>query len=85
MTIEDILTVMSPRTGFSLPEIIFECVSDLLLEQNFAPNIMPFLTEIFVKKYPSVVAMHALDVGNMSKILGPVTILLKQGEVLPAN
>ena len=43
----------------------------------------PYIEDIFLKSYPSVLARGALDAGDLSKTLGFYHLQLKDGQVLP--
>ena len=62
-----------------------ESVSEQLSEMNIPAEIRPTLTKLLVEKYPDVVSTHNLDAGDLSRLLGQVSIKLKEGEQFPRN
>ncbi len=51
--------------------------------ENYNEEIRPYIKKIFIDKYPEVVALHAIDAGDLSLTLGLTQIRLRPGEVLP--
>ena len=45
----------------------------------------PYIEDIFLKKYPKILAKGALDSGNLSKTLGCYKLRLKENQILPKH
>ena len=74
--------VLNPA-GYTIPCNLQPTVSELLDLGRFDPDHRPYLKDIFIDKYPTIVALHAYDIGDISKTLGYYTIKLKDNETLP--
>ena len=59
-------------------------MEELLKLDQYEPLHQAHLKKIFVDKYPTVVATHAYDIGDISKTLGYYKIELKDNNPLPA-
>jgi len=69
--------------GIELPTQIFKNAAEAIDLQKYNEEIRPFIQDIFINKYPEVVALHAIDAGDLSLTLGLTQIRLKPGEILP--
>lgn len=69
--------------GLDIPTIIHDKPEDAIQWDLFSDEVKDFVHDIFIKKYPQVVSLHALDAGNLSRTLGYVQLRLREGEVLP--
>jgi hypothetical protein len=69
--------------GIELPTQVFESAADAIDLDSYNEEVRPFIKEIFIDKYPQVVALHAIDAGDLSLTLGLTQIRLRPGEVLP--
>ena len=70
-------------TGIDLPTVIHSTASEAIDLNAYSEEIRPFIKEIFIDKYPSVVSLHSLDAGNLSLTLGYTQLRLREGEMLP--
>ena len=71
--------------GLEIPTLIHKSPEEALNLEIFSPEIRPYLKSIFLEKYPSVVSLHSLDAGDVSKTLGYTTLRLIPGEHLPRH
>ncbi len=69
--------------GLSIPPSILQTPADLVKREKFTPETWDFVEDIFINKYPGVLARHSLDTGRISDTLGYYTIRLKDNVVLP--
>jgi hypothetical protein len=69
--------------GLELPTQVFANADKTIDLNNYNDEIRPFIKDWFINKYPEVVALHAIDAGDLSLTLGLMQIRLKPGEVLP--
>ena len=69
--------------GIELPTQVFANAAEAINLDSYNEEIRPFIKEIFIDKYPEVVALHAIDAGDLSLTLGLTQIRLRPGEVLP--
>ena len=69
--------------GLDLPTIIYKTAEEAINLSYYSEEIRPFIKDIFIDKYPNVVALHALDAGNLSLTLGFTQLRLREGEILP--
>jgi len=76
--------IIEPQ-GPDLPTIVYQNAEEAINLNNFSPEIRPFIKDIFIEKYPGVVALHSLDAGNLSLTLGFTQLRLREGEVLPRS
>ena len=74
--------IIEPR-GLDLPTTVYKSAHEAIDLQAYPPEIRPHIKDIFLDKYPQVVALHALDAGDLSKTLGYTQIRLRPGELLP--
>ncbi len=56
--------------GIELPTQVFANASEAINLDSYNEEIRPFIKEIFIDKYPEVVALHAIDAGDLSLTLG---------------
>ena len=70
-------------SGYEIPDNLQPSVSELLQLERFDERHRPYLEDIFINKYPTVVALHSYDIGKISETLGYYTIKLKDNETLP--
>jgi len=76
--------IIEPQ-GPDLPTIVYQNAEEAINLNSFSPEIRPFIKDIFIDKYPGVVALHSLDAGNLSLTLGFTQLRLREGEVLPRS
>ena len=74
-------TITDPQ-GYGPPDLN-TTIHDIVCLENFAKTHQPYIKNIFIDKYPSVVSLHAYDIGSLSQSLGLYHIQLKPGESLP--
>ena len=82
--IQDVPEELKLPQGFEIPCTLPKTVEELLKLEQHEPIHQSYLKEIFVDKYPTVVATHAYDIGDISKTLGYYKIELKDNSPLPA-
>jgi hypothetical protein len=70
-------------SGYEIPDTLQPSVAELLNIDRFDKKHRPYIKDIFIHKYPTIVALHSYDIGNLSKTLGYYTIKLKDNETLP--
>ena len=58
-------------------------IHDIVQLDTFEKVFQPYIKDIFIDKYPSVVSLHTYDIGSLSDSLGLYHIQLKPGETLP--
>ena len=71
--------------GLDIPTIMYETAEEAVKLDSFSEEIRPFIVDIFVKKFPSVVSLHSLDAGDLSRTLGFTQLRLRKGESLPRS
>jgi hypothetical protein len=71
--------------GLDFPTIIHKSPADALNLEQYDPDIRPYIKDIFLDKYPEVIALHSLDSGDISKTLGYTTLRLIPLETLPRH
>ncbi len=81
-TVEITPDFIDPK-GLELPTQVFANAAEAIDLSSYNEEIRPFIKELFIDKYPEVVALHAIDAGDLSLTLGLTQIRLKPGEVLP--
>jgi hypothetical protein len=69
--------------GLDLPTIIYKDAVEAIDLNKFKGEIRGHIEDIFIKKYPGAVSLHALDAGNFSLTLGYTQLRLREGETLP--
>ena len=69
--------------GIEIPSQIFANAAEAIDLNLYNEEIRPFIKELFIDKYPEVVALHSIDAGDLSLTLGLTQIRLKPGEILP--
>ena len=72
-------------SGLDLPTIIYKTAAEAIDLLAYNDEIRPFIEDIFINKYPEVVALHSLDAGNLSLTLGCTQLRLREGEILPRS
>ena len=70
-------------SGYSIPCNLQPTVTELLNIEQYELEHRPYIEDIFVNKYPTIVALHSFDIGDISRTLGYYTIKLKDNETLP--
>ena len=70
-------------SGYEIPDNLQPTVAELLNVDTFDERHRPYLQDIFINKYPTVVALHSYDIGKISETLGYYTIKLRDNETLP--
>jgi dUTPase len=71
--------------GLEIPTIIHGSPEEALNLNLFEPEVRPYIKRIFLEKYRSVVSLHSLDAGDVSKTLGFTALRLIPGEKLPRH
>jgi hypothetical protein len=71
--------------GLDLPTIIYKSAAEAIDLNLYTEEVRPFIKDIFIDKYPQVVALHSLDAGNLSLTLGFTQLRLREGENLPRS
>ena len=71
--------------GLDVPTIIYKNATEAIDLSSYSDEVRPFIKDIFIEKYPDVVALHALDAGNLSLTLGFTQLRLREGENLPRS
>ena len=71
--------------GIDLPTIFYKDDSEAIDLTLYSEELYPYIKEIFIEKYPQVVALHALDAGNLSLTLRFTQLRLREGEQLPRS
>ena len=71
--------------GLDVPTIIYKNATEAIDLSSYSEEVRPFIKDIFIEKYPDVVALHALDAGNLSLTLGFTQLRLREGENLPRS
>jgi len=74
--------VIEPH-GIDLPTVIFKDAREAIDLTKYDSHIRPYIENIFIKKFPHAVSLHALDSGNFSLTLGYTQLRLREGETLP--
>ena len=69
--------------GIELPTQVFANAAEAVDLSKYNEELRPFIKDIFIDKYPEVVALHSIDAGDLSLTLGLTQIRLKPGELLP--
>ena len=69
--------------GFEIPCNLDASIKDIVQLSNFPETHQPYIHDIFIKKYPTTVALHSFDIGNVSQTLGYYKLELKDNEQLP--
>ena len=68
--------------GYGRPNLE-NTINDVVCLDTFDKVFQPYIKDIFIDKYPSVVSLHTYDIGSLSDSLGLYHIQLKPGETLP--
>ena len=71
------------QSGMEIQQKFFKTPEEIINLDTFEKELQPFIKEIFLEKYPSLLARNSLDSGNLSQTLGSYNIRLKKGAVLP--
>ena len=69
--------------GIEIPETLLSGPNDIILQEDYDPEIWPFIKDIFLDTYPNVISKHPLDRGKISETCGFYTIRLKDNVELP--
>ena len=72
-------------SGIDLPTVIYKDAAEAIDLKEYSPELRAFIKDIFIDRYPHVVALHALDAGNLSLTLGFTQLRLREGEKLPRS
>ena len=76
--------IINDGKGYTLPDIGKKMTSaDVIDFSKFSEEVIPFVKEMFIEKYPEVVPLHSLDCGNMSSLMGKYRLRLKEDAKLP--
>ena len=70
------------KGGYSLPGKPMTS-ADVIDLSNFSEEVVPFIKEMFIEKYPETIPLHSLDCGNLSSLLGKYRLRLKEDAKLP--
>ena len=54
----------------TFPTIIYKNATEANKLSSYSEEVRPFIKDIFIEKYPDVVALHTLDAGKLSLTLG---------------
>ena len=71
--------------GLDLPTIIYKDANEAINLNAYSAELRLHIKDIFLDKYPDVVALHSLDAGNLSLTLGFTQLRLREGENLPRS
>ena len=74
--------IIEPQ-GLDLPTTIYDTAAEAINLLAYSEEIRPYIKDLFIDKYPEVVALHAIDAGDLSLTLGLTQLRLHPGEVLP--
>ena len=74
--------IIEPQ-GLDLPTTIYDTAAEAINLLAYSEEIRPYIKDLFIDKYPEVVALHAIDAGDLSLTLGLTQLRLRPGEVLP--
>ena len=80
--LDDIPPDIKEPQGYAQPNLD-NTIHDIIHLDTFEKNLQPYIKDIFINKYPSVISLHAYDIGSLSDSLGFYHIQLKPGETLP--
>ena len=61
--------IIEPQ-GLDLPTTNYDSAADAINLDFYPEEIQPFIKDIFTDKYPKVVALHAIDAGDLPLTLG---------------
>lgn len=82
---EDLMGIINEPRGYSVPTDNFIKPEDLVVLEDYPPEVRHYIEDIFIKNYPSIISTHTTDRGDMSRYLGNYTIRLKPGQTLPQH
>ena len=71
--------------GYFVPKPYQPTPQDIVKLAEFEDSKKPYIEEIFLKKFPQILATNALSVGDLSRTLGTYRIRLRPNEVLPRH
>ena len=80
---EPIPSNITDPQGYFPPIDLNNTIHDIIKLQDFENIHRPYIKNIFIDKYPSVISLHSFDIGSLSDSLGLYRIQLKPGETLP--
>ena len=80
--LDDIPDNIKEPQGYGQPNLE-NTIHDIVKLETFEKAHQPFIKDIFIDKYSSVVSLHAYDIGSLSDSLGFYHICLKPNETLP--
>ena len=75
--------ILYDEGGYHIPPTEVHKPADLVDLSKFSPEIQPYIKDLFIDKFSNLIAMHSLDLGNLSKTLGYYRIKLKPFAKLP--
>ena len=76
--------IIEPQ-GLDLPTVVYANAEEAIDLTHYSEELRPYIKNLFIDKYPEVVALHPLDAGNISLTLGFTQLRLREGEVLPRS
>ncbi len=80
--LDDIPDNIKVPQGYDHPNLD-TTIHDIVRLDTYDPSHQPYIKDIFIDKYPSVVSLHAYDIGSLSDSLGLYHIQIRPGETLP--
>ena len=80
---QDIPETLLKPDGFQIPCNLHATLEDIMNPEQFEEPHKQYIRKIFMEKYPSLIATHAYDIGQISKTMGYYTIELKENTTLP--
>ena len=80
--LDDIPHDIKEPKGYGQPDT-GNTIHDIIHLDTFEKVLQPYIKDIFIDKYSSVISLHAYDIGSLSDSLGLYHIQLKPGETLP--
>ena len=76
--------ILEPK-GYYIPTHEMHSAKDIVNLEELAPDIRPFIKDIFLDNYSETIALHALDRGSLSQTLGRYQLKLQPGAQLPSH
>ena len=80
---EEFDKILADTGGYEIPKNLNVEAKDLVDLEAYDEEMRPYIEDIFIRKYPNLVSLHSLDLGNLSKTLGEYKLKLKRFAVLP--
>ena len=69
--------------GYEIPCNLNTTIKDIVKPLDFPETHQKYIEDIFINKYPTTIALHGFDMGNISQTLGYYKLELKDNEQLP--